>query len=80
MVAYGNDTLIYEYIDGREKEAAFIVLHTVKKVIRQFFEFEDMIGLELEDFGHSNSASSHWEQRIVSMEFMIGYLILAQLL
>ncbi len=29
--AYGNDTIIYEYLDGREKEAAFIVLPTVKK-------------------------------------------------
>ncbi len=42
--AYGNGTLNYESIDGREKEAAFIVLPTVKKMIRQFFDCEDMIG------------------------------------
>ena len=33
-----------------------------------------MIGLELEDFGGVDTASSHWEQRILSMEFMIGYI------
>eukprot|EP00486_Rosalina_sp_Unknown_P008132 CAMPEP_0201591232 /NCGR_PEP_ID=MMETSP0190_2-20130828/187171_1 /ASSEMBLY_ACC=CAM_ASM_000263 /TAXON_ID=37353 /ORGANISM="Rosalina sp." /LENGTH=79 /DNA_ID=CAMNT_0048049139 /DNA_START=43 /DNA_END=279 /DNA_ORIENTATION=- len=33
-----------------------------------------MIGLELEDFGGIDTASSHWEQRILSMEFMIGYI------
>ena len=63
--AYGNDTIIYAYLDDREKDAAFIVLPTVKKVIRAFYDCEDMIGLELEDFGGSNSASSHWEQRIL---------------
>ena len=33
-----------------------------------------MIGIELEDFGGADTASSHWEQRILTMEFMIGYI------
>ena len=71
---YGNDTIQYHYIEGRDKTAAFIVLPTVKKVIREFYNCSNMIGLELEDFGGVDTASSHWEQRILSMEFMIGYI------
>eukprot|EP01084_Bolivina_argentea_P068396 124501_1 len=69
---YGKDTIISTTIRG--KNAAFIVLPTVVDVIRKFYNCSTMIGLELEDFGGVDTASSHWEQRILSMEFMIGYI------
>ena len=59
---------------SRDKEAAFTVLPTVRAVIKEFYNCSNMIGLELEDFGGMDTASSHWEQRILSMEFMIGYI------
>ena len=72
--AYGADTLQYVWLEGRQKTAAMITLPTVLRVIRAFYNCSTMQGLELEDYGGADTASSHWEQRILAMEFMIGYI------
>lgn len=70
--AYGSNTIQYHKVRG--KMATFIVLPTVVQYARRFFECDSVIGIELEDFGGHDTAASHWEQRVLGYEFMIGYI------
>lgn len=69
---YGSDTIQTHFIRG--KSARFITLPTVVRKAKEFFNCSTAIGVELEDYGGSSTASSHWEQRILMVEVMISYI------
>jgi len=69
---YGSNTIQYHKVRG--KSATFVTLPTVIKYAKKFFQCSNVVGIELEDFGGHDTAASHWEQRILGYEFMIGYI------
>ena len=66
---------VYSVLEKRGKERAVITLPTVMEKARAFFGCPSMDGVELEDYGASSGApTSHWENRVISYDFMISYV------
>ena len=70
-------TDVYETVSNvRGRERVFITLPTVIEKAREFFDCDDMLGVELEDYPFvSAQVTSHWENRIMLFDTMIRYTL-----
>ena len=69
--AYHN---IYTAIDQYNITRTYINSTRVVEVARKYFNCSDLEGVELEDYGGSSTAGSHWEARILLGDYMNGIL------
>ena len=69
-------TDVYETVTLRDKDRVVITLPTVIEKAREFFDCDDMLGVELEDYPFvSAQVTSHWENRIMLFDTMIRYTL-----
>jgi hypothetical protein len=68
-----NLTTLIRYIDNfLDHTKIFLITPNVLEVGRKHFECSSMDGVELEHFGGTGSAFSHWSKRILNTEYMIA--------
>ncbi|CAG9318554.1 unnamed protein product [Blepharisma stoltei] len=68
---YSDDEITKEiYFPNREKWVTVLTLPTVVSKAREIFGCENLEGIELEDYGGSGSAGSHWDMRILPGDYM----------
>jgi len=59
---------------NRGKDATVLILPTVAAQAQTIFGCSTAEGVELEDYGGSGSAGSHWEMKIVKEDYMVSVL------
>ena len=52
----------------------YIISQKVKNYAQKYFNCNNIIGVELEEYGNSGTAGSHWEARVLLGEYMNGYI------
>ena len=65
---------VFTSIDKFNITRAYINSTKVVEVARKYFNCSDLEGVELEDYGGSGTAGSHWEARILLGDYMNGII------